>query len=502
MRLRTRDLAVDVLDLPLPVPEDARDRYRTATCVLDDRFLVTSWVEGRESVRIGVLDLRDGSWRVGKGVRGMLAAALALPGSRALLLCDYGLFEFDLQAMKVTRRLSAKIGKYNDLLRFDDDDHALVVVGNRRATMESLVSLEAFDVVRRRKRRTGEVEPVAEAVARAGVERVLHRDDGVLLGATSSHPGDRQQLVVIDEASAEVMTSVEFPCGLASAHPVHDGIVAAAPHLGRGGGLTEITGLFDDPDPAHDGPTLAQLAARASDSAAAILERRRRRIPPRTVVRGIRLDPGGELADVSAQRITLVDCSVARASTAEERPRIARVHVTDLELSPASVNGAVLEDVVIDGIASTVNSSFVFGCELRRVTLRGRIEHLILNATISDLDPETNRRYAAWHRARLDDPEWMLDLREATGDITIRGYPSRFIRRNPELHVVVTAESAAGSDWESIDAGRSALVVGLDELIQYGWEDVTLIVDPHGRRADADFRYVRELRARGIAQAD
>lgn len=178
------------------------------------------------------------------------------------------------------------------------------------------------------------------------------------------------------------------------------------------------------------------------------------------------------------------------------------MHVTDLELRSSSINGAVLEDVTIDGLRCTHGSGFLFGCELRRVTLRGRVSGLILNSTLDDPDPETTARYAQWHLERMQDPEWMLDLTDATGDITIRGYPSRFIRRNPELQAVVTAEAARTLDWRAVDPGRSSLRVLLHELVRSDWEDVTLIAETRGARARDDLRYIQQLRALGIARTD
>jgi hypothetical protein len=102
----------------------------------------------------------------------------------------------------------------------------------------------------------------------------------------------------------------------------------------------------------------------------------------------------------------------------------------------------------------------------------------------------------------MQDPEWMLDLTEATGDITIRGYPSRFIRRNAETQAVVTAEAARTLDWRSVEPGRSSLRIALHELVQSDWEDVTLIADTHAAHASDDLRYIQQLRALGIARPD
>jgi hypothetical protein len=149
--------------------------------------------------------------------------------------------------------------------------------------------------------------------------------------------------------------------------------------------------------------------------------------------------------------VTLADWRASRAERKQERPRLRGIRVRDLDVRASTLDGMVLEDV--DGL-------------------------------------------------RLDDAEWMLDLTRAPGDITTRGYPSRFIRRNPELHAVVTAAAVSDGAWREVDHGRSALRVPLLELARSGWEDVTFVADPHGRRAEDDLRYLEALRTAGIAEPD
>lgn len=501
--------------LRVPVPEDAPHHVPTSTVVLGDDALLTSWVEGRAATRIGVLDLTTGAWTVLTGVRGMLRAAVLGTDGHALLLTDRGLTEITVGTWSTTRTLTTGIGKNNDYLRAEpadgDGDESLVAVGGSSATMETLVDLTSLTVVRRR-RRTG-VAGLRSTVGarRPGIARVLHEEPGMLVGATEARASAPQRLVVLSLPESVERVAVDFPDGLSSAHVVGGGILAAPPDLGRSRVLTAValtltttsTSTVASLAPSAPGPLpLQDLVTAASASADAVLTRKARRTPPRTVHRDHRLAAGSELGDVRAERVTLVGCVAERAPDPAERPRVVRAHVTDLELQTSSLSGAAFEDVTVDGLRASYGSGFLFGCELRRVTLRGRVRGLVLGVELGDPDPATEERYAAAARARLDDPEWMLDLTEATGDLTIRGYPSRFVRRNPELHAVVTAEVAAAGEWRSVDPGRSALRVAILELARSGWEDVILVVDPHGAHADDDLRYVRELRARGIAAPD
>jgi hypothetical protein len=486
-----------VLSIRVPVPEDAPHHFHTDTVLLGDRFLLTSWVEGRAANRVGLLDLRDGGWRVYAGLRGMLRDALLVQDGIALLLGDYGLVEIDLATLQTTRSLTAKIGKHNTFLR--QDEVGTIAVGNANASMETVVSLATLTAVRRRRRTPEPSDPLPVEAARAGIRRLLGRTPGLVIGATSDHDRAAQCLMVLSSADFSELATLELPHGVRSAHVASDGVIAAPPDIGRSQQLTVAPGLL--PRSAGSLP-LDDLVAAANASAAAILTKGARRNPPRTVLRDHRIEPGREVSGLQARRVTLDNCVTVRAAEGLERPRISRVQVEDLELQSSSVSGAVLEDVTIDGLRCPHSSGFVFGAEFRRVTIRGCVRGLILDHELHDTDPDVAARYAQWHQERLADPEWMLDLTEATGDITLRGYPSRFIRRNPAIQAVVPAAAVAGDDWRSIDSGGSALRVSVMELARSDWEDVVLIADQHGRRAEADLRYIALLRHHGIALPD
>lgn len=481
------------------MPEDAPHHFPTATVLLDERVLLTSWVEGRASHRLGILDLATGQWRVLAGLRGMLRAALPLSGHRALLLTDHALVEVELSAPEITRRVTAGIGRYNTSLR--DEANGVVAIGSPAAAMESLVSLSTMTVLKRRRRPSLPQEPMPVGAARAGAERILHHGPGLLVAATQVRASAPQRLLVFPAEDFAPSASIDVPLGLTSAHIVSDGVIAAGPDIGRARSLTVVPGLIPSGSDAATLP-LASLVRTANASAEQLVTSGARRRPPRSIYRDHRLEPGEELTDASGERLTLENCVVARATERHNRPRISRVDVTDLELQSTSLNGAVLEDITIDGLRCANGSGFLFGCELRRVTLRGRVRGLILNCALDDPDPATTARYAQWYRKRTQDPEWMLDLTHASGDITIRGYPSRFIRRNPEHQAVVTAEAVRVFDWRAVDPGRSSLRVALHELARSEWEDVTLIADTHSAHASDDLHYIQQLRALGIARPD
>ncbi|WP_147441644.1 hypothetical protein [Mycetocola lacteus] len=519
------------LKIPVPVPSDAQQLVHSATIMLGDTHLLTSWVEGRDSTRAGLLDLRSGEWRILTGLRAPIAAGFALSPERALVITNFGLYEIDLLAVKVTRKLTAKIGKYN--FRLTRIDENTVAVGSK-GVMETLVSLDTLTALRRRRRGTEPAPTIPEAAARRGVRRVLHSDAELFIGATGE--GFRvgaERVVILAAGDQRELFSMDIPFGVASAFRTLDGVIIAPADLGRAHNLLAIPGLPVDspwhiepaepswsqipvpgdastlpapgelsivPDPGVH--TLTELARAAEISARGLLATAARKNPPRLIIRDQRIEEGTVLSDLTASHFTLENCRSDRSTDASRRPRLLRATLGDVELRRSSINGAVLEDVVIDGLTCGRDDGFVFGVEFTRVTLRGRIQGLVANTKLSAGDPEIDAAYEGFRRARFADPEWMLDITEATGSFSLRGFPSRFIRYNPALHAVVSAEATANGAWESIDRGGSALWVSISELAHYEAEDVVLVADSHGPRARADLEYIRRLRDAGIAAPD
>ncbi|WP_187976373.1 hypothetical protein [Mycetocola sp. JXN-3] len=519
------------LKIPVPVPSDAQQLVHSATIMLGDTHLLTSWGEGRETTRAGLLDLRSGEWRILTGLRAPIAAGFALSPERALVITYFGLYEIDLPTVKIARKLTAKIGKYN--FRLTRIDENTVAVGSK-GVMETLVSLDTLTALRRRRRGTEPAPTIPEAAARRGVRRVLHSDAELFIGATgeSFHVG-AERVVILATGDQRELFSMDIPFGVASAFRALDGVTIAPTDLGRAHNLLAIPGLPAE-SPWHIEPaapswgeipvpgdvstlpspgelsiapepgvhTLTELARAAEVSARELLATAARKNPPRLMIRDQRIAEGTVLSDLSASHFTLENCRSDRSTDASRRPRLVRATLGDVELRRSSINGAVLEDVVIDGLNCGRDDGFVFGVEFTRVTLRGRIQGLVLNTTMRGGDPEIEAAYEGFRRARFADPEWMLDITEATGSFELRGFPSRFIRRNPALHAVVSAEATANGAWESIDRGGSALWVSISELAHYEAEDVVLVADSHGPRARADLEYIRRLRDAGIAAPD
>lgn len=244
-------MSSQAFDLPVPARGENPDGYSTTTLLLDDDVLLTSWVDGIAAVRIGILRLTDGRWRILKGVRGMLRDALALPGNRALLLTDYGLFEIDLALLTVTRKLTAKIGRHNTSMQRVSDD--VVAIGHDAKATDILVSLSEWEPVGRRRRVPAAARLVDAASSRAGVIRVLDERDGMTVGATSPYPGEHGQRMLVLDATGSVVCDEVVPWGVASVVFWGGGIIASPLRLSERVPLRVIASVPGCPvDRIHD----------------------------------------------------------------------------------------------------------------------------------------------------------------------------------------------------------------------------------------------------------
>lgn len=171
----------------------------------------------------------------------------------------------------------------------------------------------------------------------------------------------------------------------------------------------------------------------------------------------------------------------------------------DSEVLGCSFDGAVAEDVVIDGLSIVDSPMFVRGCEFTRTTLKGRVKGtLVLAWSLLFESKHLVDVYGEWLRERFASDEWMLDISQATGEIEVRGYPSRLIRHDSAIHAVVPRERAEGVDYEVL-VGDTTFGIGIADAIKRGWEDALLIANPRSRKFAAELEAIARLREAGIA---
>ncbi|HET6920439.1 MAG TPA: hypothetical protein VFI46_13365 [Jiangellaceae bacterium] len=202
---------------------------------------------------------------------------------------------------------------------------------------------------------------------------------------------------------------------------------------------------------------------------------------------------------VTARGVQLLGCTTSPVELGR-RIQIRRSHFTRLSARNCVFGWAVLEDVTVDGFPHDTNSAFFNSCEFHRVILKGNVGTLQIQM---DAPGGWHHKYVE-HLKQVDAtaPDWGLDISEAEGQIAIKGYAARRIRRDPSRQAVVTFEQALAGRWRDVDLEDTLFEIGLEDLLTYGWQDIVLSANPRHKRYPAQLRAIAELRDAGAALPD
>lgn len=218
---------------------------------------------------------------------------------------------------------------------------------------------------------------------------------------------------------------------------------------------------------------------------------------------------GAFFSDLEFRNCLFRSCSISDTTTFNpaKRSKIQNVRLFNCEAAGCFLGPAFVEDVLVDGLRIPkvlIAESPV----LKHVVLRGKIDRLIIGQVLYGGMPYENylkvvstyeQANAEYYRA----VDWALDITEAEfSDVSIRGVPSRLIRRDPITQVVVRREKAIAGEWKKLDLSGTWWSVGLKMLSESNWEDITLVAPTRHRQFNQALRGLHILREAGIAEPD
>ncbi|MCO6512352.1 MAG: hypothetical protein J5I65_16325 [Aridibacter famidurans] len=190
------------------------------------------------------------------------------------------------------------------------------------------------------------------------------------------------------------------------------------------------------------------------------------------------------------------------------RPKICNVTLQNTNAYSASLEGAIVEDVLVDSTKAGKAPIFLRANAYRHVTLRGRIGHLEIRGkahpSINFPEDERKRIESLWDAANAEfykTVDWALDITEASfGSFCISGIPTKLIRRNPENTAVVTRHRALTRDWKNLPYSHGVFRTGISWFLEEGYEDKLLIACSRGSRYRDDLEDLKLLREAGVAE--
>jgi hypothetical protein len=171
------------------------------------------------------------------------------------------------------------------------------------------------------------------------------------------------------------------------------------------------------------------------------------------------------------------------------------------------MEGAIIEDVVVENTKAGRGPIFLRGNAYKHVVFRGKIGHTEIRGKMfpsTFLSAKKQEEIKCiWDDANAEfykTVDWAIDIRDASfGSFSISGIPSHLVRRDPKTSVVVTREQAILGEWRNLPWAHGVYEITLGMLIDDGYSDVVLIACKRSRRFKDDLLDLQLLRDAGIA---
>jgi hypothetical protein len=222
--------------------------------------------------------------------------------------------------------------------------------------------------------------------------------------------------------------------------------------------------------------------------------------PVRGEVHGLRpSNSTALLGNCSFSSISFHNNHVPRPSHPSRRVKVHDVAVFRCEHWACSAQGTIFEDVTVTDIRGGGRAmSFLWGCVFSRVILRGWISGILFRRNIDPEDQAANHAFAAANAEMYQTITWALDIREAQFSFfqDLLGIPPKLILRNPDVHFVLTRESATRLVGTGERFGVWAITA--QDLLASGLDETVVVVGGTGAKLKTALEEVRELRSEGF----
>jgi hypothetical protein len=195
-------------------------------------------------------------------------------------------------------------------------------------------------------------------------------------------------------------------------------------------------------------------------------------------------------------------CYVGLTRNPHVRARFHNLRFLNCSLRGSCLGAAIVDSVVVDGLATNGQLAQCFGALFSRTVIRGRIDRLLISPAVLPgvISPEEQALFDAGRDSHYSSVDWALDISQAEfRDVSIRGVPGHLIRRDPETQCLVTRESAMRDDRRDILFEENLFPVAIDQFLQRADESLVLVAP---RRHPRFKRYLKDLcslRRAGIA---
>lgn len=211
------------------------------------------------------------------------------------------------------------------------------------------------------------------------------------------------------------------------------------------------------------------------------------------------LERGQTFHDHELRGIHLLGANTDIGAPDDQRPTIENVKVKSLWLSRCGIDHAVLRNVEVDGLRIDGYSGIVQANEYYGFTLRGKLKGEVTFASYSTstgFEGAYARRLVEAERA----PGWSIDISEAIGSISVRGYSADGFTINPEYQAVVRNDPSSMAGWELLDYSAVPHHITFRMMVEHGWKDTVITADGTAKNFEDQLALLHLLREKGIAE--
>ena len=228
-----------------------------------------------------------------------------------------------------------------------------------------------------------------------------------------------------------------------------------------------------------------------------------RRLHPREWRDKYRYTQNETIEDMEFVKCTFIGEGLTTCGAPINRSTARNLRLKNCRVNSFFGHGAIFDEIVVDGLRTSVAPVILNGCAFRHVVLKGQLGGFLVNRNIDILqnDPVRNAAFTRANEKFYESVDWALDISEAKAAcIEIRGcIPARLIRRNPEEQFVLTREAAASGDWRGVEGcDATGFRISVEIFLDSGAPDTVVVANRRSKYYKAELEFFRRLKNAGV----
>jgi hypothetical protein len=200
-----------------------------------------------------------------------------------------------------------------------------------------------------------------------------------------------------------------------------------------------------------------------------------------------------------------VSCWLSISEAASRRTTFRDVELVGASQLNCGLNSAIVEDAVLEGLASERDPLFCRGAVFKHVVLRGDVDRVVLKPhPISGAeDQAVAQAFSEFRRAYYSEVDWALDISDVRcAELNIHSVPSDLVRREPRTQAIVRRDRVSVALLSDLPWLGPEFSLSLELFLGRGDEDVILIAPKKKGQFSRLVDEIGRLRDLGIAEHD